>query len=307
MTELLEKSEQIVSKNHNEDYEYYGLLVLTCYALLCKFEPYEEIIKELFDTCEFHIENKPLFQIIYKENFSIETINSHLDLGSLVGLANSGEDLHYDAELDCYIKTPPSIYCSAECDATELLDTTIHELAHLVKGRINNSFIDEDNNSYKRSGIQLMCEETETYMNLALDEAINTLQTADMSKYIKDLINTPMNKKVKEFYNKLNQDNLGQISGNELVANLLLPLWNNEHFKSNIESNIVEGNIDLIENDFNSIIRNENAFNDFSEAFDIVDQQPDVNDSLINRYQYIQAISKLYDTSCELLKRYNKV
>lgn len=304
MNEKLIQAEQIVSKRFNPKDENYGILVLSCYALLTKFENYTPVIKELYETCEFHIGNKPLVELLQDEKFSFKILDKHLNVNTLVGLSTTGNNSFFESKKNCYTKTTPKIFCSTIDKETEALDTMIHELSHLIKSRINNVYIDSKGNIIKRSGLQISRKNKHT--NEALDEAINSLQTSDMTEKIKELNPKNMRQEIKVFYDKLNQKQLGGISGEIELAILLLPLWDNEQFKSTIEDNIVEGKLDIIENDFNQIIGNSQAFSEFSEAFDIIRSSKKMNKTAINRANFILNICKLYNLKSQYIKKFIK-
>lgn len=305
MNEKLIQAEKIVAKRFNKNDENYGILVLSCYGLLTKFENYTPLIENIYETCEFYIGNKPLIELLKNEGFNLKLINKHIDINSLVGLSATGECFLFASKRSFYTKAQPKIFCSTVDKETEALDTMIHELSHLLKSKINGIYTDSKGNIINRSGLQISIKNK--CINEALDEAINTLQTSDMTEKIKELNTQNMSKEIKVFYDKLNQKELGGISGEIGLAFLLLPLWTNEHFKSIIENNIVEGNLALIENDFNRIIGNDYAFSDFSEAFDIIKNSKKVNKTVLNRADFIIDTGKLYNLKSKNEKKLTKL
>lgn len=301
MNEKLIQAEKIVAKRFNKNDENYGILVLSCYGLLTKFENYTPLIENIYETCEFYIGNKPLIELLKNEKFNFRLINKHMDINSLVGLSATGDCFLFTSKKDSYTKEQPKVFCSTVDKETEALDTMIHELSHILKSRINGIYMDSKGNIINRSGLQLSSKKI--CINEALDEAINALQTSDMTEKIKDLNTENMIKEIKMFYDKLNQKELGGISGEIDLAFLLLPLWTNEHFKAVIENNIVEGNLEVIENDFNRIIGNDYAFLNFSEAFDIIKNSKKVNKLVHNRANFIIDIGKLYNINSKNEKK----
>lgn len=293
MNEKLIQAEKIVSKRFKKNNENYGILVLSCYGLLTKFENYTPLIEDLYENCEFYIGNKPLIELLKKEGFNFKFINKHINLNKLVGLAATGDCFLFASKRNPYEISQPKIFCSTIDKETEALDTMIHELSHLLKSRINGIYMDSKGYIINRSGLQLSSKNIR--INEGLDEAINTLQTSDMTEKIKELNTQNMSKEIQEFYDRLNPKELGGISGEMDLAILLLPLWNNEHFKEVIENNIVEGNLETIENDFNAIMENDYAFSQFSEAFDIIKNSKKVNKLVLNRANFIMDTGRLYN------------
>lgn len=306
MKEKLIQAERIVSTRYNKNDKNYGILVISCYCLLTKFEIYTPLIKDLYENCEFYIGNKPLLELLHDGNFNIQLLDKNIDINEIVGLSITGNNLVFGTEKNKTKKQPPQIFCSTIHKETEALDTIIHELSHLLKSKIHNVYIDSNGNKIKRSGLQIEIENNKEYLNIGLDEAINTLQTSEMTEEVKRLNPNIMSIEVKSFYDKLNFAELGGISGNEIISTLLLLLWNNEHFKSNIENNIIEGNLDTIENDFNQVMKNNQAFKVFSEAFDIVITRDKLDKIALNRVAFIINMSKIYNIKSKAYKTYIK-
>lgn len=304
-------AEQIVENKFSKEDNNYGLLVLSCYGLLTKFEDYYDIIKEIFNTCEFYIENKSIIDLLKEKDIDSKSLFPEIaEIYYTHGLTVNGKHASIIDGKDFNPKNH-QIFCSTMYGENDTLNTLVHELAHLVKSSINSSFIKLDESIILRNGINLTEYKSinqEKYVIdtfSSLDEVINTLQTTDMLQEIKKLNKNHMNPVVQKTFNQLDLETLDYISGYEIGATLLFLLWNNEHFKENIEENIVIGNIDNIVSDFDNIVGETNTFYNFSESFDIIDTSDD-NEIISNRANYIITISQLYDIKSKKCKGYKK-
>ena len=161
MNKYLLVAEQIVGKKFDKDYEHYGLLVLSCYALLTKFKDYQEIIENIFNNCKFHLDSKALDKILKDNKISIKRINHTVkDLEKAAGLAINGKSLLLKKRKLFKNNNNDSnnlkIVCTTNNGVNETLNTIVHELAHLVKSSVNNHFFDNYGNEIIRSGMNLI-------------------------------------------------------------------------------------------------------------------------------------------------------
>lgn len=300
MEEKLKLANQIIDKYYSKNDKYYGLYILSCYGLLTKFEDYIEIVDDLFSKCKFIITNKSIPELLSDLGEDITDDYIETDTEYLEGLTDLGIGYYLkDGKPISYVDHHPIVYLTTKHGMSLLLDTTIHELSHIVKGRINVVDIDYEESIIERCGLRQIVttkSNNEIWNNHLLDEVINVLQVHDMLLNIKDIDTRIMDKETKSFYKKLKKKDLEKPNGYEVGVMLLKPLWDNNHFKSLIEDNIVEGNIQNIEDEFNKIIGNNNAFSNFSLAIDIIFDTDNYDEyEILERGVYIDSIVKLYN------------
>lgn len=308
MKEKLISAEQIIDKYYSNDNKYYGLYVLSCYGLLTKFEDYIEIIDDIFSNCTFNITDKSIAELLSDLEEDIPDDYIETDTEYLEGISDIGIGYYIeDGKPISYKDHDPIIYLTTKYGNSLLLDTTIHELSHIIKSRINVVSMDDDENIIERCGLRLITttkDGVEIWDNHLLDEVINVLQVHDILLNIKNLDTSIMDSSIKEFYNTLEKKKLEEPNGYEVGIILLKPLWENPNFKSLVESNIVEGNIQSIENEFNSIIETDNAFSSFSLALDMVFDSESYNEyEILERGIYIDSIVKLYNLKTNSYKK----
>lgn len=305
MKDRLLLAEQIVSSRFKKDNIYYGMYVLSCYGLLTKYEDYSDIIKKLFETCEFYITNKQLKEL----NYDIYEFDVNDDNGEILGFSDIGKDCYIDNdELIIYNYTNPKFFCSTKNGPNETINTVIHELSHLIKSSIK-TFYKENNSIIQRCGLYKIEETEENYIfsfNSSLDEVINVLQVSDILKEIKKLSIDNLNEETKKFFNKLDLEDLEKLIGYETGVMLIEPLWKNNSFKNLIEDNIVIGNIDKIEDEFNKTIGINNGFSYFSSSFDMIMDSENSEDEILEHVMHIESIVNLYNLKTNDCKVYQK-
>ena len=141
--------------------------------------------------------------------------------------------------------------------------------------------------------------------NSMLDEVINVLQTSDMMKAVKELNGCPMKKEVEDFYKELDLDRIDLLYGYDELTSFVLPLWNNDYFRSSIEDNIVIGKIDRIRNDFDSIMGH-NSFHYYSTYLDYIDGNYDDEKLIKNMNEWYDRMNRTYAMRTRVLQMANR-
>lgn len=316
MNNLLCMAEEIVEQRITRQDKNYGLLVLCCYGLLSKFgERYEKIVKNVLLRAEFHVDEKSLSQLLTDGKIEIDNIyNGHDIMNCSVpsdALATSfqGDYLYFKKNgRVVHEKVRPQVFCSTliadENSCNTLLNLLIHELSHLVKSSINCIKKDCYNFFEIRNGLSTLSyhvshgEAIVESKNETLDEVINVLQTTEIMACIKKLNKDGLNPQTLEFFNKLDIDTLDRPVGYEYAVRLVEELWKNERFKNSIEDNIVTGDIERIEDDFNQTTRSD-LFNDFSRYLDMVDENYDNPEIVAEASEIVVSIAKIYQLNEE--------
>lgn len=303
MKEKLVKAEEIVGQRFHKSDCYYGLLVLSCYALLTKFENYIDIIDHRFQTTQFYIENEPIDKLLLRTGNTVMMNDINIKtLERVLGLSNSGNVflLNKNQKLVRAKQGNGEVLCTITGDYNQDLNTLIHELSHLIKSFMNSIFIAGKDTAITRNGLSVIerVRVNGGYQvfekNTILDEVVNVLQTSEMLKEIANLDQEMMDEEIQQVFQRLNLKTLGnETSGFAEEINLFMPLWNNEHFKEMIENNIVDGNLDKIEKDFNTAIGDLNIFRPFSDSFDIMYHSTGIEKQ--TRIDYVTSIIQLYN------------
>lgn len=305
------KAISIVNKKYKQEDNYYPLFVLGLYSLLNKYPNYHNIIEDIFINTNIYLENSPIKDILIKHNleeidsFSKENFNNETS-----GMSSQGHNFYLDENNKvCTGISNPFIVCNTDCNNTILLNIFIHEMNHLIKGYKNGYVIYQDDEEIHytiRNGLNIyeynyVYEEDtlyETDYYDTLDEVINTLQTTEMLEDILFLDGIIDNSTIQNFIDSIDKEQVKHDFGYENVTKLFKPLWQNTYFKELIENNIVEGNISIIENEFNSIMGKDTLLN----LADILDDLDEI-DSFNNKKERDKMIIHLKS----IIKRWNKL
>ena len=132
-----------------------------------------------------------------------------------------------------------------------------------------------------------------------LNEAINVLETCEMSESLLMLDGIIPDKDVSDFYNGLDKDKLCSPEGYENVISLFKPLWDNKYFHDLIEDNIVEGNLNEIITGYENIM-GENSFEDFAILLDDYDDETSMYDTPLK-------IDKLENSIISTINKFNEL
>lgn len=317
MNRLLE-AESIVSQRFDKDDPNYGLLVMGCYALLSKFgDLYYPIVEKVMLETDFYIGNKPLSDLLLEGGIEPEYAfrgEEFYDTElSVTAVSSPGVYLSIsDTNSILFERDTPAIFCTTlDTDATTILNAFVHEAAHLIKSTVNVVYSDCPTHFLIRGGLNIFGYSfkkdslSEPNDNSMLDEVINVLQTRDMMKSVKELNGKPMSPEVLEFYKKLDLDRIDLLYGYDELTSFVLPLWDNDYFRSSIEDNIVIGRIDRIRGDFDSIM-GENSFHLYSTYLDYIDGNYDDEKLITNMKDWYDRMNRTYAMRTRVLDMANK-
>ena len=177
-------------------------------------------------------------------------------------------------EFELFQTTPVMFISTSNVHFNLLLNNFIHESSHIIKTLLNCSNIIDKNNMTRRTGLTIehVGRFWEKYVivhkcNNLLDEVINVFQTSEMMNEIGKLDRNLLDDEAKQIFDKLDFNTIGDFQGYNDALSYFEPLWENSTFKNSIEENIVVGNIEKIESDFNQVM-GEDRFRDFSKLCD---------------------------------------
>lgn len=269
--ERLNLAKECISGGCGEDDKMYSMFLLCCYGLLDKFgSEYSELIKLVFSNSNFFIEDKPLQELISRAGYNYKVVKGEKACSFTGVFATLDTQLNFGID-----KEKPSIFINTtNISANDLLITFTHEISHIIKGLIRNVIVEPEENIVAiRCGLSLAIYNTENrdlnreIHNNILDELTTVFQTADMMNSICQIERELLDDKTKLFYDKLKTYMLKFPSGYEKSTPYFKPLWENDCFKDLIDSNVIMGNIEKIEEEFDGIM-GENKFRRFSLALD---------------------------------------
>lgn len=307
----------MVDVKYPEGHKYREMFIVGLYGLLCKYNKYAKLIWTLFMQVENYIEDKSLREIIDENNLELEP-NSEEDDDAL---SSSIHTFITDQNNNlCHILEKPVIVCSNTGTNKEhimlLLNSWCHEMQHILKGVINAYKID-NSYTYKsigqlRTGIAIFTYElnkdienlyiTSKY-NL-LDEAINTIQTTEVIEYAISLTDIVFDEDIKKFLKELTTYENNDY-GYDIITQQVRKLWAVDEFKIIIENNIVQGDIEKIENSFNNIMNDENAFKKLDLLLDHIYNSDNDMDCLMNYSENVERFNEIvsiFKTKAKLLK-----
>lgn len=303
MKKNIKLAEKIINKRFSKNDETYGLYILSCYGLLSKFgENYTPLIENLFQNTNFYTENKTLQEILLENNtlshipVELETENT-----SIIAVSFFSDDLFFN-EYGKVIhkKTNPKIFCSTLTQSkNDILNVFTHEASHLIKGAINNVTKEPYNSFTIRCGLNTVkyyIENEDIYTlnkNRTLDEIINVFQVSDIMSEIKKLTPEELPKEARSYFQELDLNTLDDPYGYDFFHDICLPLWQNEHFKTNIEDHIITGELDEIANDFDKIVDSP-LFEDFSYYLDCIEIKIENNEEIYELVEWIISTIKIY-------------
>ena len=269
--EKLNLAKYSIGDTINEDNPNYGLFLFSCYGLLDKFgSEYAELIKMIFTDSNFFLENKPLQELIDKTGYQYKVVKGE-KATSFTGVFGA-----LDSQLNFRIKQEKPIVCISTTDisANEFLSRFTHEISHIIKGLIRSVIMQPNENIVTiRRGLVLEKYNTEARdlnaicYNEILEEVTTVFQTADMMESICQLDRELLNDNVKLFYDQLDLSTLSLPCGYERTIPYFETLWQNDSFKHLIDDNVIMGNVEKIEEEFDGII-GQDKFKRFSQALD---------------------------------------
>lgn len=277
MIERINLANKIVSSRFDKCNKHYGIYFLGCYGLLSKFgDNYLELVEQLFKECDFRIDNKPLKELVIEKDGYWDEKKMEDPKYEIFSISRSGITyrVNDNLEFELFQTTPVMFISTSNVHFNLLLNNFIHESSHIIKTLLNCSNIIDKNNMTRRTGLTIehVGRFWEKYVivhkcNNLLDEVINVFQTSEMMNEIGKLDRNLLDDEAKQIFDKLDFSSISDFQGYNDALSYFEPLWENSTFKNSIEENIVIGNIEKIESDFNEVM-GEDSFKDFSKLCD---------------------------------------
>ncbi|MBR2828216.1 MAG: hypothetical protein IKE70_03195 [Bacilli bacterium] len=288
MIENYKKAYELTQIKFKKEDSSFPMIVLSLYGLLSKYQEYQDLVEKVFLETNIWIENKSVEMILKEKgidssNFYEEEKDYYLENTYVPAISSTSKYLERDKNNNIrLIEEKPFIICG-DIDKNRkeiIINSFIHEFSHLIKAQINSYFIEEDEiekSHYLRSGLHFYKYSFNKEKNIfeegdyftILDESINVLQTSDTLKLIKELDGIIPNEEISSYFNSLDKEKLIEEYGYLDIVKLLKPLWNIESFKSLIEENIIDGDLNNIVNNF-SLLGTTHSFIDLSNALDTI-------------------------------------
>lgn len=264
-------AKEIVNERFDIEERQYPLFFLCVYGLLRKFKKYKNLVKEVFLETTILIGNKSIGEILLENGMNPEDFfgfdEDEENNNITQGVSTAGNNfVLIDGEQFVNEKIDPLIVCSTiNADNTILLMTLIHEFAHLIKGKINTTYLTYDDDYFGyliRTGLSIYefryYPTTNTYSEEVsysiFDEVINCLQTTDICQEILELEGISTEENIQSFFRTINKNNFISDMSYESATTSLHSLWENTTFRNLIENNILEGNIETIIESFDKIL-----------------------------------------------------
>ena len=293
----------VVEKKFPNNKELHPLFICSLYALLCKYKKYAHVVCDLFLISDIYMEKKTINEIMNDHDLDGD-LDEEDELNRTYAISNQGHSFTYVPETQeiSYDLYNPFIICSLlKTNINHLINSFIHEMNHLIKGEINGHKQFNDNNDITdciiRTGVAHYVFKYDLYNDTlveleyfnALDEAINTIQTTEITKNVLSLYEFVKDPEIIDFLNTLDKDKLSKDYGYEDVVCVVRELWNNDELRELFENNMINGDIDVIANKFNTVTGNDSAFIKMSEILDkIADYDLDIN----NKKKYNKEVKK---------------
>ena len=314
MVESYVLARNTVLQKVGEEEIFFPFMVCALYGLLRKYKNHSQMICDLFLKTDIIFEEGRIEEILKRHEIELDVCDpihdDEDDEMMTFGVSNQGHSFQMDEDgRVSFFSERPFVICSLDDrSTTHLLNTFCHEMGHLIKGEENGYSSEEEDDAsifVVRTGLAhyVYCYRnhfTELEFTCAfatLDEAINCIQTTDVMREILALPEFVDDPRIVEFVQSLNHEVLLKDRGYEYIVRLVRTLWKNEEFQKMIEDKIVEGDIDSIVEQFDSIM-GEGAFEDMSLNLDQVyalsesDEDSEM-DSYVQTFQkYVAEYSK---------------
>ena len=304
MESIYKLAKMVVDKKYPNNKEIHPIFICSLYALLCKYKNHANLVCDLFLNTDIFMEKDTINNILIRHGLEGDMENEEDPLNRTYAVSNQGHTFTYipESKKIVYDLFNPFIICSLlNTNINHLINSFIHEMNHLIKGEINghNQFNDNDDitECVIRTGLAHYVYEYDLredtlieleYFN-ALDEAINTIQATEITKNILNLYEFVDDNEMLDFLSTLDKDKLVIDYGYEDVVSIVRELWNNDELRELIENNLVNGDIDVIANKFNTVMKKSTAFIKMSELLDkIADYDLDIN----NKRKYDKEVNK---------------
>ncbi len=176
---------------------------------------------------------------------------------------------------------------------SKFMERLVHEVNHCVNSSIN-PICKRDTKLLYRIGLSLASISNDDVESLALEEGINTLQTAEIMKCIVRFsqynIDDPAISEALEKLKHVKVRDLGL--GYEIITPMLSPLYQNKNFYHLVREGRITGSIKEVREDFDSHV-GEGAYFEFSKAVDY---------SLIRNHNKSEAIEKVLRLEAQYIR-----
>lgn len=311
-------AKKVAADKCGSDSEFYPFMVCALYGLFTKYKGNNEMIANLFMDTAIIFEEGKVEDIIRRNNIDVDDfdlVHDNDEEGiTTYGVSNQGHSFYTDADGNVsYERSNPFVICSLDHEnMAHFLNTFCHEFGHLIKGEEKGHSSEETEDHFTfiiRTGLAHYVYHYQDHFRdfrfisafSVLDEAINCIQTTDVLEEILSLRDFVEDEDIKSFLQSLDENEMRKDRGYEYIVKLVRELWKNDSFRSVVEENIVNGDIDAIINSFNVVMGND-AFEDMSSKLDSIydlceDNEDGILDSLVSSYQedvqkYFKAESK---------------
>ncbi len=304
MESIYKLAKMVVEKKYPNNKEIHPIFICSLYALLCKYKNHANLVCDLFLNTDIFMEKDTINNILIRHELEGDMENEEDPLNRTYAISNQGHTFTYvpESQKIVYDLFNPFIICSLlNTNINHLINSFIHEMNHLIKGEINGHKQFNDNNDITdciiRTGVAHYVFKYDLYNDTlveleyfnALDEAINTIQTTEITKNVLSLYEFVKDPEIIDFLNTLDKDKLSKDYGYEDVVCVVRELWNNDELRELFENNMINGDIDVIANKFNTVTGNDSAFIKMSEILDkIADYDLDIN----NKKKYNKEVKK---------------
>ena len=280
-------AKEIVKQKYNENDPYYPMMVVVLYGLLNKYQEHN-LIKDLFLKTDIYIESGKINDILKRHDIETEIEDEENSLYTTYGGSNQGNLVYLEESGKLtFEKSNPFIICTKDVSREDLLNTFCHELNHLIKGEVNGFFFEETEkgmNYSLRTGLANYSyeydkekEEIEYVVDYSLlDEAINSIQTTEIITDAYSLKEWIEDESIIHYLNCLDDKRIKKDIGYHEITPLVRRIWTIDSFKELIEENIVLGNIEIIEKEFDQNTF-EGAFQELAKCIDIIYELTEVN------------------------------
>lgn len=256
MTDLYILALETVYKKYGKNDKLYPIYVVGLYSLLCRFSRFKNLVIRTFLETDIFFETGSIEDILRRHNKSVENIGglNKDEAYPAYAVSNLGNEVEFDEDtlgVKAIYNTP---YIASSIDNVPyeiLLNSFCHELSHIIKGQIKPFQIicrEKDYvEFYFRNGLSnniFYTEDKTLYNSLefsVLDEVVNVLHTSDAIREIDGLSEFVANGDIKEFISGLDPTLLYKDCGYEECVEIFRDLWNNERFKSLVDSSSICG------------------------------------------------------------------
>ena len=309
-------AKKMVDLKYPNGHKYREMFIVGLYGLFCKFKKYYKTIWTIFMQMENYIDDKPIMEIIKENNLDLEP-NDKEDyaISSNVHVLITDQNDNF-----CHILEKPVVVCSNDWPNKEnkilLLNSWCHEMLHLLKGIINGYKIYDSEGYHQkailRCGLSIHFYDYDKYFGDLhtsskydlLDEAINTIQTTEVIDEILALKEFATDSDIVDYLTEISE--FGNYDyGYDLITQEVRKLWSIDNFRNLIENNIVQGNVNIIKNTFNSTIGDKQAFSKLDLLLDHIYNADEDMESLMSYYENVEKINEfvsIYKSKSNQLK-----